>query len=70
MVTFHPMAKKVAGGYRPMVVMRNAKGQCIGSKVAGARTYTGDHRARMHALFASHKAMHTLTLAGYEVRVA
>lgn len=70
MVTFHPTSKKVAGGYRPMVIIRNAKGQCIGSNVAGANTYTCDHPARMYALFAAHKAMHTMARLGYEARVA
>jgi len=40
MVTFHPTARphKASGRYAAMVIIRNPKGQCVGSRVS-ERTY-------------------------------
>lgn len=32
MLTLHPTSKKTDSGFLPMIVIRNARGQCIGSR--------------------------------------
>lgn len=34
MITFHPAARPVSGGFIPMVTLRGTKGRMVGSKVA------------------------------------
>ena len=63
MFTYHPTAKRTRNGYVPMVIVRNPKGQCVGSK-AGKRTFPYADTAKMFARMAAE----TVTLES--VRVA
>lgn len=55
MLTFHPTYKKTKDGYRPMVIVRNTKGQCVGSRVAAGRTCANLYEARTAAWIACHR---------------
>lgn len=52
MLTFHATAKRYRDGFRPMVCVRNAKGQMIGSRV-GHVTPWSENIARSEALLAA-----------------
>lgn len=53
MVTFHPTATRTLTGFRPMVMVRNPKGQCVGSRVASDRVYGDKEAARAYAVQAA-----------------
>jgi hypothetical protein len=38
-MTFHPTSKDVRNGYIPMIIVRNEKGQCIGSATCKTRVF-------------------------------
>jgi hypothetical protein len=61
MVTFHPSAKKIrtAHGTRfaPMVMVRNAAGQCVGSGIARGYEYVLKEAARNHARYEAHRTV-------------
>lgn len=55
MVTFHPTASRLHNGsYRPMVMVRNPKGQMIGSRVASSKEFPTKEDARNYARNAAH----------------
>jgi hypothetical protein len=53
MITFVPTVTKVSGGFRPMIVARNAKGQCVGSKTATDKVFADKWDAKTYALNAA-----------------
>jgi hypothetical protein len=73
MTTFHPAAAKLPNGqgFRPMVMLRNAKGHMVGSK-SGASVFPDKVSARNSAREACHAAMANLSrdYPGFAVRVA
>lgn len=69
MVTLHPTSKVVPEGYRPMIVVRNAKGQCVGSST-GKRAHLTRDAARLDALLCALMAALTLRDKGHDAKVA
>jgi hypothetical protein len=58
MVTFHPSASKQHdGSFRPMVIGRNPKGQCVGSRVSRSITFPSKELARNFARLACHQVI-------------
>lgn len=53
MTTIHATAKKVSGGFAPMVIVRNERGQVIGSRVCKARVLRSHFVAAFVARLAS-----------------
>jgi hypothetical protein len=50
MVTFHPSCAPVrSGGFKPAVIIRNDKGQCVGSRVSAAIVFPDKDAARNFA---------------------
>lgn len=54
MITVHATAKSFADGFVPMITLRNAKGQCVGSRTPQGdyrafRTFANEHDAQMEA---------------------
>lgn len=64
MVTFHPTATRLhTGAFRPMVMVRNPKGQLIGSRVSTSRTFLTKEEARNFARQAAHNVAGRLEFA-------
>lgn len=62
MVSFHPTARKLHNGaFVPMVIVRNPKGQCVGSRVSIGREFTDKDAAKNFARNAAHKVAERLT---------
>lgn len=57
MFTFIPKAKRAQSGYRAMIIVRNPKGQCVGSKVS-PRLYADADTAKAFARRAATVAAH------------
>ncbi|MGY3589376.1 hypothetical protein [Bradyrhizobium sp. USDA 4350] len=54
MITVHATAKAFDDGFVPMITLRNAKGQCVGSRTPQGgyrefRTFTNEHDATIEA---------------------
>lgn len=61
MVTFHPTARKLRNGqFAAMVIVRNPKGQCEGSRVSAVRTFADKEEAKTFARIASHNVAERL----------
>lgn len=53
MVTFHPTTRRSHNGYLAVVMLRNARGQCVGSNVS-ASVFESEQAAKERALRAAH----------------
>jgi hypothetical protein len=70
MITYHPAATKAHGaldtngkrihGFKPMVMLRNAHGQMVGSKTSALTIYANKVDARNAAREACHVALESL----------
>lgn len=54
MITFHASASRCHDGFRPMVLIRNPKGQMIGSRTSKAYVFATKDEARNAARLAAH----------------
>lgn len=53
MITFHPTTRRSPSGFLAVVMLRNAKGQCVGSKSCAA-VFANEQAAKARALRAAH----------------
>ena len=53
MLTLHPTAKQTGTGFRPMIIVRNARGQCIGSRTCRAAPISFKFYAETIAMIAA-----------------
>lgn len=69
MVTLQATSKIVPGGYCPRIVVRNARGQWVGSST-GKRAHLGRDAARIDAMFCALLAALSLRDQGIDAKVA
>jgi hypothetical protein len=71
MTTFHPSAKRLHNGtFIATVMIRNAKGQCVGSVAMSAFPFANPHAARNRARLAAHVAANNLSTSNVFAKVA